>query len=318
MTDPTVVQLRAFAAVARHRHFGAAADELGVTQPAVSAAVASLEASLRTKLFERTPKGVALTALGAQLLPLAHHALAALNDLVADAGRSGQVHHGPLRLGVIPTVAPYLLPTLLESFATRFPALVPEITESTTRSLLDALEAGSLDLLVIALPSEKAEVVELPIYSEEFVLLVREDHRLAGAEDLPISALQGLEVLLLEEGHCMRDQTIDLCRRAGAAIGQATKMGSLTTVSQLVAAGLGVTLLPASAVPVEVRGPLGTARFGGSPLPGRRVGMVHRRTSTRTAEYAELAEVLRQAIVSAGLPVLVEQAGDHQIPGLVA
>ena len=112
MTDPTVVQLRAFAAVAHQRHFGAAADDLSVTQPAVSAAIASLEANLGAKLFERTPRGVILTVLGEQLLPLAHHALAALNDLVADAGRSGQVHHGPLRLGVIPTIAPYLLPTI--------------------------------------------------------------------------------------------------------------------------------------------------------------------------------------------------------------
>ena len=317
MTDPTVVQLRAFAAVAHQRHFGAAADELSVTQPAVSAAIASLETSLGAKLFERTPRGVILTALGEQLLPLAHHALAALNDLVADAGRSGQVHHGPLRLGVIPTVAPYLLPTILDAFGTRFPALVPEVTEAMTRTLVKALESGSLDLLVMALPCEKAETIELPLYWEEFVLLVHEEHRLAGARGLPTTTLQGLEVLLLEEGHCMRDQTIDVCRQAGAAVGQAAKMASLTTVSQLVAAGIGVTLLPASAVPVEVRGPLSTARFGGSPLPGRRVGMVHRRSSTRAGEYAELAEALREAIKSAGLPVLVEQppAG---APGLVA
>ena len=317
MTDPTVVQLRAFAAVARHRHFGAAADDLAVTQPAVSAAIASLEASLGAKLFERTPRGVILTAFGEQLLPLAHHALAALNDLVADAGRSGQVHHGPLRLGVIPTVAPYLLPTILEVFGTRFPALMPEVTETTTRTLLAALEAGSLDLLVIALPGGKAEAVELPLYWEEFVRLVHQEHHLAGAHGLPTTTLQGLDVLLLEEGHCMRDQTIDLCRQAGATIGQATKMASLTTVSQLVAARLGVTLLPASAVPVEVRGPLSTARFGGSPLPGRRVGMVHRRSSARATEYAELAEVLRGAIKSAGLPVLIEREEAAE-PGLVA
>jgi LysR family hydrogen peroxide-inducible transcriptional activator len=317
MTDPTVVQLRAFAAVAHQRHFGAAADDLAVTQPAVSAAVAALEASLGARLFERTPRGVMLTALGEQLLPMAHHTLAALNDLVSDAGRSGQTHHGPLRLGVIPTVAPYLLPTILEAFGARFPDLVPEITEATTRTILAALEDGSLDLLVMALPSDRAETVELPLYWEEFVLLVHEEHRLAGARDLPTTTLQGLDVLLLEEGHCMRDQTIDLCRQAGATVGKGAKMGSLTTVSQLVAAKLGVTLLPASAVPVEVRGPLSTARFGGSPLPGRRVGMVHRRSSTRADEYGELADVLRVAITAAGLPVVLEQAEGHD-PGLVA
>ena len=128
----------------------------------MSAAIASLEASLGAKLFERSPRGVILTALGEQLLPLAHHALTALNDLVADAGRSGQVHHGPLRLGVIPTIAPYLLPTILETFGTRFPDLVPEVTEATTRTLLASLESGSLDLLVIALPGEKPRPLSCP------------------------------------------------------------------------------------------------------------------------------------------------------------
>ncbi len=317
MTDPTVVQLRAFAAVAHERHFGAAADNLSVTQPAVSAAIASLETSLGAKLFERTGKGVILTALGEQLLPLAHHALSALSDLVADAERSGKAHHGPLRLGVIPTVAPYLLPTILEAFATDFPALVPEVTEAMTRTLLAALESGSLDLVVMALPSGRADLVELPVYWEEFVLLVRDEHSLAGALGLPTTTLQGLDVLLLEEGHCMRDQTIDVCRQAGAAVGQAVKMASLTTLSQLVAAGLGVTLLPASAVPVEVRGRLATAHFAGSPLPGRHVGMVHRRSSARAGEYAELAEVLRGAITSGGLPVVIERTGGAQ-PALVA
>jgi LysR family hydrogen peroxide-inducible transcriptional activator len=218
---------------------------------------------------------------------------------------------------VIPTVAPYLLPTILEAFRAGFPALVPEVTEAMTGALLAALESGSLDLLVMALPSGRADTVELPVYWEEFVLLVHDEHRLAGARGLPMTALQGLDVLLLEEGHCMRDQTIDVCRQAGAAVGQAVKMASLTTVSQLVAAGLGVTLLPASAVPVEVRGPLSTAHFAGSPLPGRRIGMVHRRSSARAGEYAELAEALRQALSSGGLPVVIERAQAAE-RGLVA
>ena len=176
-----------------------------------------------------------------------------------------------------------------------------------TGTLLAALESGTLDLLVLALPGGKADTVELPLYWEEFVLLVDDEHRLAGARGLPTATLQGLDVLLLEEGHCMRDQTIDVCRQAGAAIGEAVKMASLTTLSQLVAARLGVTLLPASAVPIEVRGPLATAHFGGLALPGRHVGIVHRRSSARAGEYAELAEALRGAITSAGLPVVIER-----------
>ena len=213
---------------------------------------------------------------------------------------------------MIPTVAPYLLPTILEAFATDFPALVPEVTEAMTRTLLAALESGSLDLLVMALPSGRVDTVELPLYWEEFVLLVPDEHRLAGGRGLPTTTLQGLDVLLLEEGHCMRDQTLDVCRQAGAAIGQAVKMASLTTVSQLVAAGLGVTLLPASAVPVEVRGRLATAHFADSPLPGRHVGMVHRRSSARAVEYSELAETLRKAITGGGLPVVIERTGSDR------
>ncbi|MCU1491377.1 MAG: LysR family transcriptional regulator [Acidimicrobiaceae bacterium] len=316
MAQPTVVQLRAFVTVAREGHFGDAADELGISQPAVSAALRALEANLGGEVVERTPRGTLLTTFGRALLPSAERVLAALDELGADAARAGRPHHGPLRLGVIPTVAPYVLPTLLTTISSDFPELQPEVREQQTAALLTSLAEGSLDVAVLALPSEDSSLRELPLYWEEFVLLVPGDSPVAGARRLPLSTLSGLEVLLLEEGHCLRDQTMDVCRQAGA-VGQTARATSLTTLSQLVAAHLGVTLLPATAVPVEVRGSLATASFAGTKpsavlggnagrlLPGRRIGLVHRASSGRAAEHEELAEALRVGIAAAGLPVTV-------------
>ena len=304
MAGPSLAQLRAFVALARTRRFGDAADDLGVTQPAVSAALHALEGQLGGQLVERSPRGVLLTPLGASLLPSAERVLASLDELLAEGRRAGRPHSGPLRLGVIPTIAPYLLPTLLGDLRQSFPELAPEVTEGQTRLLLEGLAAGELDLLVLALPTGRPEVRELPLYWEEFLLLVPADHELAGRSELPLATLAGLEVLLLEEGHCLRDQAVDVCRLAGAS-GRTARAASLTTLSQLVAARLGVTLLPASAVPVEVGEGLATARFGGSPRPGRRVGLVQRASTPRAGEHEELARSLRAAAASR-LPVSVE------------
>lgn len=305
MSEPSLAQLRAFVAVARERHFGIAAADLGVTQPAVSAALRSLETHIGNRLVERSARGVLLTPLGAALLPAAEQVLAALDEFVAEGARAGRPHAGPLRLGIIPTVAPYLLPTLLGTLEREFLALVPEVREGQTRHLLDALADGTLDLLVLALPAERGDVVELPLYSEEFLLLVPAGDPTAGRA-IPVGALGRFDVLLLEEGHCLRDQALDVCRQAGTT-GRTARAASLTTLSQLVAAGLGVTLLPESAVPVEVRGTLATARFSDRPAPGRAIGLVHRATSTRGDEYRELAATLRRAVAARGLPVVVSE-----------
>ncbi len=312
MTEPSIAQLRTFVAVARERHFGIAAAVLGVTQPAVSATLRTLENHLGGRLVERNAKGVLLTPLGAALLPRAEQVLVCVDELVSDARRAGRPLCGPLRLGMIPTAAPYLLPVLLGALAAELPELSPEIIEAQTKSLLDALAEGACDLALVALPAGRADLVELPLFFEEFLLLVNAQSDLANRRDLPLSALAELDVLLLEEGHCLRDQAIDVCRQVGAS-GRTARAGSLTTLAQLVAAGMGTTLLPASAVPVEVRGQLATARFAVSPGPGRRLGLVHRATSTRAEEFATVAAVLRRALRAADLPVeiacLEEDAG---------
>ncbi|MCW2549333.1 MAG: oxyR [Mycobacterium sp.] len=222
-----------------------------------------------------------------------------LEDLVGNAVRGGRRHCGPLRIGLIPTIAPYVLPTVLSTLRKRFPDLEPTVTEDFTDRLLDRLASGRLDVAVIALPSEADGVIELPLYSEDFVLAVAPSSPLAGAADLDPAVLRDLDLLLLAEGHCLREQTLDVCRLAGISAdvaGDSAPAMSLATVAQLVAGGLGATLLPATAVPVESRRDrLGIAHFA-APAPGRRVGLVHRQAAARADEYAELAGVLRDGL----------------------
>lgn len=294
---PTVAQLRAFCAVAEHLHFGAAAADLHISQPAVSAAVSGLEQTLKVRLVERTPRAVTLTPVGVTVAQQARDLLDGLADLARKAAGQGRRHCGPLRLGMIPTIAPYVLPAVLSSIRKSFPELAPAVTEDLTERLLDRLATGHLDLALIALPADAESMVELPIYAEDFVLAVPPASTMQGAADLDPSVLGDLDLLLLAEGHCLRDQTLDVCRQAGVD-GKAVDAPamSLTTISQLVASGLGATLLPATAVPVEARRDrLGIARFC-DPVPHRRVGLVHRRGAARADEYAELADVLRKGL----------------------
>jgi LysR family hydrogen peroxide-inducible transcriptional activator len=308
---PTVPQLRAFRAVADHLHFGEAAAELHVSQPAVSAAVAGLEQTLKVQLLERTSRGVSLTPIGASLAQQTRRILDGLEDLAVSAARQGQRHCGPLRLGMIPTIAPYVLPTVLATLRKRFPDLQPTVTEDFTDRLLAQLTAGKLDVAVMALPSGGDNVTELPLYDEDFVLAVAPGSSLTGAENVDPKVLGGLDLLLLAEGHCLREQALDVCRDAGVdgdAAGASAPAMTLATVSQLVAGGLGSTLLPATAVPIEARRErLGIARFA-APAPGRRVGLVHRVAAARADEYAELADVLRDGVRR--LPVTAVRPAD--------
>ena len=302
---PNVPQLRAFCAVADHLHFGAAAVELHISQPAVSAAVAGLESTLKVQLLERTSRGVTLTPVGESVAEQGRRILESLGELAVSASRQGRRHCGPLRLGLIPTVAPYVLPSVLAALRRRLPDLEPVVTEDFTDRLLARMAAGRLDVALLALPSGAPGVVELPLYSEDFLLAVPPDDPLAGAEDLDRSILGRLDLLLLAEGHCLRDQTVEVCREAGvdpSALASAPAM-SLATVAQLVAGGLGATLLPATAAPVETRRErLALARFA-APAPGRTVGLVHRAAAARADEYAELAAILREGVRR--LPVTV-------------
>ncbi|MEZ0352611.1 hydrogen peroxide-inducible genes activator [Mycobacterium sp. pR1184] len=303
MTDksfqPTLAGLRAFAAVAERHHFGSAATALGVSQSTLSQSLAALETGLGTHLVERSTRRVRLTPEGTQLLPLAQAVVEAAETFTAAAAGTSDPLQGTLRLGMIPTVAPYLLPTVLAGLADRLPSLSLRVIEDQTERLLTALRGGSLDAALIALPADAAGLTEVGIYEEDFLLAVPPGHPLAGKRRVPASALADLPLLLLDEGHCLRDQALDVCQKAGVRAELAdTRAASLATAVQCVAGGLGVTLIPRSAAPVEAaRSQLGLAQFA-SPRPGRRIGLVFRSSSGRDESYRRLAAIIGESVGS--------------------
>ncbi|MGO9658212.1 MAG: hydrogen peroxide-inducible genes activator [Acidimicrobiales bacterium] len=291
---PTLAQLRALVALADHLHFGQAAADLGVSQPSVSGAITGLEAALGVALAERTSRRVVLTPAGQQAAARARRALAEVDHLVGPAQEG--TGDARLRLGVIPTVAPYVLAPVLRALARRLPDLRLEVTEDQTARLLHDLSGRALDALVLALPTGAPGLVEVLLYAEDFVLLVPPEHPLAGRTGLSPAVLREVRLLLLDEGHCLSGQVLDICRQAGAVADHPARAASLTTIAQLVAAGLGTTLLPATALPVETRkGKLAVARFR-LPAPGRRIGLAFRADAPRAAEHYQLAEHMRRAL----------------------
>ncbi|MDQ0310362.1 LysR family hydrogen peroxide-inducible transcriptional activator [Kitasatospora herbaricolor] len=286
--------------MAEHRHFRDAAAASGTSQPALSGAVAALEDALGAQLVERTTRKVIITPLGERVLDHARRVLSSLHALTEEVEAARRPFTGPLHLGVIPTVAPYLLPALLRLVRTSYPDLELHVHEERTPSLLDGLAAGRLDVLLLALPSGGSSPTrDIPLFDEDFVLVTPPGHPLAGRASVPRDVLLDLDVLLLEEGHCLRDQALDICREAGADLpqGGSTRAAGLSTLVQLVAGGLGVTLLPATALDVEAgrTDRLASVRFA-DPAPGRRIGLATRPGSARTAEYDRFAATLRDAL----------------------
>lgn len=297
--QPTMAGLRAFVAIAEKRQFSGAATSLGVSQSTLSQALASLETGLGTQLVERSTRRVFLTAQGAELLPRAQAVVDAADAFSAAAAGSTDPLRAGLRLGLIPTVAPYVLPTVLAGIADQLPGLSLRVTEDQTERLLAVLREGALDAALIALPAEGAGVTAIPIYDEDFVLALPPAHPLAGKRRVPATALADLPLLLLDEGHCLRDQALDVCRKAGVHAELAnTRAASLATAVQCVTGGLGVTLIPQTAVPVEAsRSRLGLAQFA-APRPGRRIGLVFRSSSGRDESYRRLAALIGTLVSS--------------------
>ncbi|WP_344596793.1 LysR substrate-binding domain-containing protein [Actinomadura vinacea] len=297
MSRPTVAQLKAFLALAEHLHFRDAAAALRMSQPALSGAVAALEETLNTRLVERTTRRVLLTPAGERVARRAERVLAELDRLVEEVRAVGGPLVGPLRLGVIPTVAPYLLPVVLPRLAAEFPELELTVHEEQTDQIVAELLAGRLDVVVIALPAPLPGVTELTLYDEDFILVAPDSYDLG--DDLPRAALNELDVILLNEGHCLRDQALDVCRQVGARAVAATYATSLATLVQLVSGGLGVTLVPETALPVETRRApnLRLHRFA-PPAPSRRIGIGYRTTSPRAAEFDVLAASVRDAVAT--------------------
>ncbi|MFD5769000.1 hydrogen peroxide-inducible genes activator [Streptomyces sp. NPDC127049] len=304
--QPSLSQLRAFVAVAEHLHFRDAAAAIGMSQPALSGAVSALEEALGVQLLERTTRKVLLSPAGERLAVRARAVLDAVAELMEEAEGAQAPFTGVLRLGVIPTVAPYLLPDVLRLVHRRYPELDLQVHEEQTATLLEGLAAGRLDLLLLAVPLGVPGVTELPLFDEDFVLVTPQGHQLAGRDGIPREALKEQRLLLLDEGHCLRDQALDICREAGRLDGPevTTTAAGLATLVQLVAGGLGVTLLPRTAVTVETA--RNTALWTGAfaePAPTRRIALAMRAGAARQSEFEELAEALREEL--AALPVRV-------------
>ncbi|MET7454734.1 hydrogen peroxide-inducible genes activator [Streptomyces sp. NPDC005574] len=307
---PSLAQLRAFAAVAEHLHFRDAAAAIGMSQPALSGAVSALEEMLGLTLLERTTRKVLLSPAGGRIAVRAKAVLAEVAALLEEAEAVRVPFTGTLRLGVIPTVAPYLLPTVLRLVHDRYPDLDLQVHEEQTANLVEGLTSGRLDLLLLAVPLGVPGVAELPLFDEDFVLVTPLDHPLGGRTGIPREALRELNLLLLDEGHCLRDQALDICREAGRADAPVTTTAAgLATLVQLVAGGLGVTLLPRTALRVEATRSdrLRTGYFA-EPAPARRVALAMRTGAARGVEYGELAAALREALRP--LPVRVLDQDD--------
>jgi LysR family hydrogen peroxide-inducible transcriptional activator len=287
-------QLRYFASLARHRHFGRAADDCAVTQPALSMQIRELEREIGAELVERRPGEVALTVTGNEVAQRAERILAAARDLV-DFARHREVLSGSLKLGIIPTLAPYLLPRLLPRLQQAYPSLRLDVRETQTATLIGELVAGDLDCLLLALPIKHADVETAALFKDHFLLAAPAD------EPMPRRALKAEEVdprrlILLEEGHCLRDQALEFCATkrhdALAALGST----SLATVMQMVANGYGVTLLPEIAADSEMRDKRVTLKRFGAPEPGRTIGLAWRKTSPRRRDFEALGNAVKQAV----------------------
>ena len=301
---PTIAQLRTFVTVAEQKHFVSAANKLGISQPSLSQALAALESGLGIQLIERSTRRVIVTPIGEQLLPFAKATLEAADAFVAHSRGAGGELAGPLNIGIIPTVAPYILPTLLTLIAEEFPELEPRIVENQTENLLQRLRDGHIDVAVLATPTGATGVTEIPLYDEAFAVVTNPDNPLAGRGDLTLEALRDLELLLLDDGHCLRDQIVELCQLAevdrSPGTQSATRAASLTTVVQLVVAGLGSTLVPLSAVATECARPgIAVSAFADGVEAKRTVGLVMRSSSRRQQEFARLGELVTRAFEKA-------------------
>lgn len=282
-------------AVAEHRHFGRAANACYVSQPTLSTQLRKLEAELGAELIERTPRQVMLTAAGDQVVARARTILGEVEAIRGIARHAHNPQAGSLRLGVFPTLAPYLLPHVVQGLHTRFPALELLLVEEKTEVLLERLRGGRLDAALLALPVADETLEVTALFREDFVLAVPTDHPLATADEVTVDVLVGERLLLLEDGHCLRDQALEVCDLAGVQEYDGFQATSLETLRHMVAAGVGVTLLPVLSVqpPVPQFPSLALVGFT-APAPYRDIGLFWRRGSVYRDLLPEIAHALRE------------------------
>ncbi|WP_299674259.1 hydrogen peroxide-inducible genes activator [uncultured Roseobacter sp.] len=292
MINLTLKHFRYFDALARIGHFGRAAEACSISQPALSSQIKELETMLGAPLVERAARQIRLTTLGEEFLVRARKVLTDVEEMAELARLSDGPLQGTLRIGVIPTVAPYLLPAIIQALSERLPGLELMPRESITKSLVEDLLQSRLDVIVAALPISEPALREFALFEEDFVLV-----RSAKDADRPVPSpdkLQEMKLLLLEEGHCFRDQALSFCDMRPSDPSLVMEGSSLATLVQMVSAGLGLTLIPEMAVPLETASAkLSISRFP-KKTPKRTIGMVWRKTSPLHKQLMTLGAIVRQ------------------------
>jgi LysR family hydrogen peroxide-inducible transcriptional activator len=287
--------LKYLVALADHRHFGKAADASFVSQPTLSTQIRKLEEELGVALVERAPRKVMLTPVGREVVDRARRIIAEVEQMGEVARRSRDPEAGTVRLGLFPTLGPYLLPHVVPHIRKRFPQLELLLVEEKSDVLLQRLREGALDATLLALPLHDDQLHAEFLFEEPFLLAVPESHPLASHGPLALDDLSSQTLLLLEDGHCLRDQALDVCRTAGAGENGGFRATSLETLRQMVAANVGVTLLPSLAVkpPVAQSDAIRLLPFR-DPQPSRRIAMVWRRSSAMSGFLVRLAEEFKR------------------------
>lgn len=293
MKNLTLKQLRYFEALARDGRFRIAAEACSISQPALSMQIKELEQDVGSELFERSTREVKLTDFGRTFALRVRDILRAVDELGDLARASNSRFLQRLRIGVIPTIAPYLLPTIIRDLNAAFEGIEIEIRETQTSKLVQELAQGDLDVAIVALPVSETSLTELPLFDEEFVLVRRpEDH---GKPVPEREALREMRLLLLEEGHCFRDQALSFCNIGPTRPREIMEGSSLSTLVQMVSAGIGITLIPEMAVPVETRSAeVSISRFPSVP-PRRTIGMVWRNSTPLGSQFTEISHVVRRS-----------------------
>jgi LysR family hydrogen peroxide-inducible transcriptional activator len=290
MINLTLRQLRYFDALTRHGHFGRAAEACAISQPALSMQIKEMERALGGLLLERSARQVALTSFGEEITERVRDILRSVDELGDFARASRDRLAGRLRIGMIPTIAPYLLPKIIGNLSRLHPELDIQVRETLTPRLIQELSEGRLDTAILALPISEPSLTEAALFSENFLLVrPRKD------EGTPVpsrESLREMRLLLLEEGHCFRDQALSFCKSQSSGPREMLDANSLSTLVQMVSAGIGVTLIPEMAVAVETRSAAVSVTRFKNPQPSRTIGMVWRKTSPLARQLLQISEVV--------------------------
>ena len=297
MADIKLKDLRYLVAVADTGHFGKAAERCFVSQPTLSAQLKKLEEYLGVPLIERQPRGALLTPAGSEIVERARRIIEASDEVVDIARTHKDPLAGRLRVAFLPTIGPYLLPIVVPKLPKALPRLELMLYEYQTAPMLEKLRAGELDLGILALPIEIDGLVTRPLYDEPFVVAAPANHPLAEKKQIRVEDLSGATLLLLEDGHCLRDQALDVCNRIDAEEKQDFRATSIETLRQMVAAGAGVTLLPELPTRGSHAAPRGLVlRPFVKPQPSRRIGAVWRKSSARQTAIQMVSDVIAEQL----------------------